>query len=104
MAILIDNATKYAGEAGRIVVRVEACGPETAVRVLDEGPGLPLPGSEAVFRLFHRGPSADAQRSGTGIGLFVARAIVEAMGGRIWAENREGGGADVGFALPVADG
>ena len=104
LAILIDNAVKYSGQDGRIVVRVEDCGDEVEVHVLDEGPGLPSLDTEAVFRLFYRGtPERQGGQTGTGIGLFVARAIVEAMSGRIWAENRREGGADVGFALPVAE-
>ncbi len=104
LSILLDNAVKYSGTASRIVLRVVDCGTEVEVHVLDEGPGLPALGTDAVFRLFYRAaPAGTSARDGTGIGLFVARTIIEAMGGRIWAENRSGGGADVGFALPVAD-
>jgi len=104
LAILLDNAVKYAGASGRILIRIVHGDADVEVHDLDEGPGLPEMGGEAVFRLFHRGPTQHAETSaGFGIGLFVARAIVEAMGGRIWAENRDEGGADVGFALPIAD-
>jgi signal transduction histidine kinase len=104
LAVLLDNAVKYSGASARIVVRVVDCGTEVEVHVLDEGPGLPAVGTDAVFRLFYRAvPTGASARDGTGIGLFVARTIIEAMGGRIWAENRSSGGADVGFALHVAD-
>jgi signal transduction histidine kinase len=103
LAILLDNAVKYAGSAGHIVIRVVHTRTEVEVHVLDEGPGLPDVG-DAIFRLFHRGPTEHSEGSqGFGIGLFVARAIIDAMGGRIWAENRPDGGADVGFALPIAE-
>jgi signal transduction histidine kinase len=103
LAILLDNAVKYAGSAGHIVIRVVHTRTEVEVHVLDEGPGLPDVG-DAIFRLFHRGPTEHTEASsGFGIGLFVARAIIEAMGGRIWAENRAERGADVGFALPIAE-
>ena len=105
LSILLDNAVKYAGTSGRVVVHVVDGGDEVEVHVLDEGPGLPAIDTDAVFRLFYRAaPGRAAHHGGTGIGLFVARAIIEAMDGRIWAENRPEGGADVGFALPVADG
>lgn len=100
---LLDNAAKYAPGAD-VTVRIEAVDDVVEVHVLDGGPGLPKSGSESWFALFQRSPATNGEGPpGFGIGLFVARNIVEAMGGRIWAENREGGGADVGFALPVID-
>jgi signal transduction histidine kinase len=72
--------------------------------VLDRGPGLP-DDAEPVFGLFWRGvrdrPARHPAPPGHGIGLFVARSIIEALHGRIWARNRLDGGADVGFALPI---
>ena len=102
IAILLDNAAKYAGAASRIVVSVREANDSVEVHVLDEGPGLPAKGGDAVFQLYERGAAGPSDHTGTGIGLFVARAIIEAMGGRIWAKNRAEGGADVGFGLPVA--
>jgi NtrC-family two-component system sensor histidine kinase KinB len=102
LTILVDNAAKFSGKNGQVTVRVTAEADEVEVHVLDNGPGLPPAGRDAIFRLFQRGPaSGPTDAPGLGIGLFVARAIVEAMGGRIWAEDRPGGGADVGFALPA---
>jgi signal transduction histidine kinase len=104
VSILLDNAIKYAGTDARIDIRIVRTGDEIEIHVLDDGPGLPPLATDAVFRLFHRGPGrATEERPGTGIGLFVARAIVDAMGGRIWAENRPEGGADVGFALRIVE-
>jgi signal transduction histidine kinase len=54
-----------------------------------------------VFDLFYRSPNATRVAPGAGIGLFVCRQLIEAMGGRIWAHAREGGGTEVGFALPA---
>jgi K+-sensing histidine kinase KdpD len=70
------------------------------VNVLDRGIGLP-DGAEDLFATFYRAPEARKLSSGLGIGLSACRRIVEMLGGRIWACPRPGGGADVGFALPV---
>ncbi len=68
------------------------------MELADRGPGLP-PGSEQhVFEKFYR--AQPAQNGGAGLGLTICQAIVEAHGGRIWAENRPGGGALFRFTLP----
>ena len=73
------------------------------MQVADTGEGL---GPEAVERMFERFWRADRARSGagTGLGLAIARGIVEAHGGRIWAENRPQGGAQISFTLPACAG
>ena len=71
-----------------------------AVRVLDRGPGIADPETEAIFAPFYRSPSTARIAGGAGIGLFVCRRLVEAMGGRIWARPRQGGGSEFGFWLP----
>lgn len=86
---LIGNAAKYAGGA-HVSARRDETG--VCITVEDEGPGLDM-APEQLFRLFQRGRSASKRASGSGIGLFVCRALVEGMGGRIWAGNRESGGA-----------
>jgi K+-sensing histidine kinase KdpD len=98
---LLTNAAKYsqAGTAVRVAAGTEDG--EVVVRVLDEGIGIPDGDTDELFELFYRSPSASRQAAGAGIGLFVCRQLVEAMGGRIWAGNRDDGGAEVGFALPV---
>jgi K+-sensing histidine kinase KdpD len=69
--------------------------------VMDEGPGFE-PGEEhRLFDIFFRSGRTALSRSGSGIGLYVARVLVEAMHGRIWARLRPEGGAEFGFALPV---
>jgi two-component system, NarL family, sensor kinase len=71
------------------------------VSVADTGPGFPPDEARALFELFYRSPSAVRRASGAGIGLFVSRQLVEAMGGRIWASNLPGGGSEFAFELPV---
>ncbi|HET7473908.1 MAG TPA: HAMP domain-containing sensor histidine kinase [Candidatus Limnocylindrales bacterium] len=100
---LLDNAAKHA-PGSEVTVRIDARGDVVEVHVLDRGPGLPKGGADQLFTLFQRSSTpGDGAPAGFGIGLFVARNVVEAMGGRIWAVDREGGGADVGFALPVIE-
>jgi K+-sensing histidine kinase KdpD len=102
LTILIDNAAKYAAN-GDVDVTVEHAGDEIAVRVLVRGPGLRGTDPAKLFELFERAPLHEGDGRGTGIGLYVASQIVAAMHGRIWAADRPGGGADFGFALPVAN-
>ncbi|MFL5756683.1 MAG: sensor histidine kinase [Chloroflexota bacterium] len=97
---LLSNAAKYGG-AGRVEVRADHDGDEVLVRVLDEGPGFPEAEADRLFELFFRSSTTAARASGAGIGLFVASRLAKAMGGRIWARRRDGGGAEFGFALRV---
>jgi signal transduction histidine kinase len=77
--------------------------PEVAVRVLDRGIGIDDDTSAHAFELFFRTKEATRVAAGAGIGLFVCRQLIEAMGGRTWLLPRDGGGTEAGFALPVAD-
>ena len=75
---------------------------ERPIEVADRGPGLP-PGEERlIFEKFHRTDAGQPVR-GAGLGLAISRGIVRAHGGRIWAENRRGGGVSVRFSLPVKE-
>jgi two-component system sensor histidine kinase KdpD len=99
---LVDNAIKYTPETSP--VEISACVEDQTVRVAvaDRGPGL-APGEEAhVFEKFFRGHEGGT-RSGAGLGLAIARGMVEAHGGRISAEPRPGGGALFRFTLPLAE-
>jgi two-component system sensor histidine kinase KdpD len=97
---LIDNVLKYTPAGSPIEIGAADAGTEMVVEIADRGPGLP-PGEErAVFEKFHRvDPSPSAR--GTGLGLAICAGIIRAHGGRIWAENRPGGGVAIRFALPV---
>jgi two-component system sensor histidine kinase KdpD len=98
---LVSNAVKYS--PADVPVEIDQVVQDGYVRtsVLDRGTGFPAGTGPDAFRLFYRSPEVAAHMSGTGIGLYVAFALVEAQGGRIWLRNRAGGGAEVGFALPV---
>ena len=85
---LFDNAAKYAPQGSRIEVAAARENGFVAIRVLDEGDGIPEADLERIFDKFYRVRRADRQRAGTGLGLAICRGFVEAMGGRITAANR----------------
>jgi signal transduction histidine kinase len=98
---LLTNALRHTPTDGSVAVAVETGGDEVRVSVEDSGEGI---AQDALGRMFDRFWRADRARSGdgSGLGLAIARGLVEAQGGRIWAENRPGGGARVYFTLPAA--
>jgi two-component system phosphate regulon sensor histidine kinase PhoR len=88
---LVHNAIKWSPEGGTVTVNAENSGEEVTISVLDNGPGV---APDAIERIFERFYQVDASRSGgegTGLGLAICRHIVEAHGGRIWAESNENG-------------
>jgi two-component system, OmpR family, sensor histidine kinase KdpD len=98
---LLDNALKYTPGDTPIEISASVDDHTAHVAVADRGPGF-APGEEArVFDKFYRGQEAGT-RTGAGLGLAIARGIVEAHGGRITAETRPGGGAAFRFTLPLA--
>ena len=98
---LISNALKYGAPAGLIEVRATRDGDAVAVRVSDDGPGIEPDQVDRLFELFYRADDARRRAQGAGIGLYVVRALVEAADGRVWARNRDEGGAEFGFELPA---
>jgi signal transduction histidine kinase len=99
---LISNAIKFTPRDGRIDVRAFGTPSGAALEVSDTGIGLPPGDAELVFDRFFRSRNAmERQISGTGLGLFIARSIVEAHGGRISASNRAGGGSTFRIDLPL---
>jgi PAS domain S-box-containing protein len=102
LANLLDNADKYSPLGKEIAVQLRADQTEVTVAVRDAGPGIPPQDLERIFDKFYRTDSSDAQTAyGYGLGLYVCRQLMEAQGGRIWAENQPDGGTLFSFALPV---
>jgi signal transduction histidine kinase len=100
---LLSNAAKYSADSRDVAVRLEAVEGGVTVRVLDRGAGLSEDLVSHLFSPFYRAPSTAAVASGAGIGLYVCRRLVDAMGGRMWARRRDGGGSEFGFWLPAYD-
>ncbi|MGQ0721265.1 MAG: DUF4118 domain-containing protein [Candidatus Eiseniibacteriota bacterium] len=97
---LLENAAKYTPPGTPVDVEAAVGEEGVTVEVADRGPGIPPEELERIFAKFHRLPG-DGGVSGTGLGLAICQAIVAAHGGRIWAENREGGGARFRFVIPL---
>jgi two-component system sensor histidine kinase ChvG len=105
---LVDNARSFSAPDGAVTVRLTRTGQEALVTVEDSGPGIPADNIETVFQRFYTSrPKGAAFGGNSGLGLSIARQIVEAHRGRIWAENRTDGhgrvlGARFQVALPEA--
>jgi signal transduction histidine kinase len=98
---LVSNALRHTPSDGSVAVRVEPGTADVRVSVEDSGEGLAPEALRRMFDRFWRGDEARTSASGgAGLGLAISRALVEAQGGRIWAENRPGGGARISFTLP----
>jgi two-component system sensor histidine kinase KdpD len=99
---LMENAVRYADPGTAIDISARAENAGVVIAVADRGPGLAEGEEVKVFdKLFRGAASANSAERGVGLGLAIARAIVEAHGGSIWAENRNGGGAVFSFRLPL---
>jgi signal transduction histidine kinase len=98
---LLDNAHRHAGSPGRVVLSAVGEGDTLTVSVDDDGPGIPPDQRQRVFDRFHRAePARERASGGSGLGLGIARSIVELHGGRIWVGEAPLGGARVSFRLP----
>ena len=98
---LLSNAIKYSPEGGPIEIAGRVDEDEVIVTVTDQGVGIPFEEQPHIFESFFRGSREyQQQTSGAGLGLYLAKAIVEAHGGEIWVESNPGEGASFSFALP----
>jgi two-component system sensor histidine kinase KdpD len=96
---LLDNALKYTPAGTPIDIDAESAQDAVRVCIGDRGPGLAPGDEQRVFEKFYRA-SAESGPGGVGLGLTICKAVVEAHGGRIWAQNRPVGGAQFCFELP----
>ncbi len=100
---LLENAAKYGPVGGEVLIDARADGDVVAIVVEDRGAGVPAASRQHLFDLFYRDPGSAKAVSGSGIGLFVCSNLVDAMGGRIWVDDAEGGGARFTFTLRIAE-
>jgi signal transduction histidine kinase len=99
---LLSNALSYTPAGGAVTIDAHRDGSQVVVTVQDSGPGFAAADLPRVFEKFYRGEQARSRSNGNaGLGLAIARGIVEAHGGRIWAANAVPGGAIVSFQLPA---
>ncbi len=99
---LLGNAINYSADGSTITIRIRLTSDEMVISVQDQGIGIPATRIPHIFTSFYRahehGPVA-----GSGIGLAICKGLVEAHGGRIWAESEEGTGTTMYFTLPLGE-
>jgi PAS domain S-box-containing protein len=102
---LMNNAVKFSPGGGTVTVTARRRAATVEISVVDEGIGIPAGEQKRIFQKFYRADSAPSREGfgGAGLGLFIARGLVAAMGGRMWVSSREGEGASFAFELPMAD-
>ncbi len=99
---LIDNALKYSPPESPIQIRTRPLDGEVAIEVADQGVGIPAEDLDRVFQKFYRVQRPD-NVTGTGLGLSISKGLVEAHGGRIWAQSRPNGGTIITVALRLSE-
>ncbi len=105
MGNLVDNAIRHTPPGGTVTIAALRYDDGVHVVVTDTGPGIPSDALPHVFdRLYRLDPSRDRATGGAGLGLTIARRLVEAHGGTVWAESEEGVGSCFGFDLPTDSG
>jgi PAS domain S-box-containing protein len=103
LANLIGNAIKFSPSLGRVWLSATPENGQVLFVVQDQGRGIPDDQLEAIFGRFQQVDASDArEKGGAGLGLAICRSLVEQHGGRIWAENAEGGGTRLSFTVPAA--
>jgi signal transduction histidine kinase len=100
---ILDNAIRYTPAGGTVTVSLHGTsGTHAQFSISDTGVGIADDAQMRVFERFYRAPGQSGE-SGTGLGLAIVREIVEAHGGRVWLESREGRGTTIHFVLPIED-
>jgi two-component system sensor histidine kinase KdpD len=102
IAHVLENAAQYSPAGSPIQISTRVFNDELIVHVRDHGPGIATADLPHLFDRFYRGVAARNRTSGTGMGLWIARGLLAAEHGRVWAENHSEGGAEFTIAIPVA--
>jgi len=99
---LLDNAIKYTPEYGKIKIEIKIIDKFLKVSVNDNGVGIPEKEKSKIFSKFFRGENViRMQTEGTGLGMFIAKNIIEKHNGQIFVKSKEGRGTEVSFNLPL---
>ncbi|MCH8337226.1 MAG: GAF domain-containing protein [Chloroflexi bacterium] len=101
---LLSNAVKYAADGGQVLIRGWQAQNEVVICVSDQGPGIRPADRHRIFDRFYRSEEIAGSTQGAGLGLYLAKAIVEAHGGRIWVDEKVDQGAQICFSLPGGEG
>jgi two-component system sensor histidine kinase KdpD len=101
LAHILENAAQYASAGSPIDVTTRLTDDGLTISVRDRGPGISPADLPHLFERFYRGDRAATHTSGTGMGLWIARGLLAVQGGRIWASNASGGGAEFTIGIPV---
>jgi two-component system sensor histidine kinase KdpD len=99
---LIDNALKYSPVDSPLTIGAELQAESVVIWVQNQGPGIPAAEQARIFDKFYRSPGMEQQVPGSGMGLAIAKEVVEAHGGKIWVESQSGEGVRFSVALPIA--
>lgn len=97
---LVSNSIEYTPESGEVIVKAFVDKSSIMIEVIDNGPGIPEEEIESLFKRFSQGTS-NSISSGTGLGLYLSRQIIQAHNGKIWAESKLGEGSSFCFTIPV---
>ncbi len=103
MTNLVENAIKYSTE-GKVIIKIKKQLDSVVVSVADQGPGVSDEDAKRIFGLFERGQEMKRKVRGSGLGLFISKAIIDAHGGTIGVNHGSGGGACFYFSLPCKEG
>ncbi|MFQ5776438.1 MAG: sensor histidine kinase [Terriglobia bacterium] len=98
---LLGNAVKFSPTGGTVTVRLHSLADAMECRVIDAGPGIPPDQLPRIFEKFQQVEAPDRRKGGTGLGLTIARALVEEHGGKIWVESKTGQGSQFIFHVPL---
>jgi PAS domain S-box-containing protein len=102
---LVSNAIKYSPHGGEVTIHAEVKPAEVVIQVSDEGIGIPMDEQERIFERFHRVENPETRAvPGTGLGLYLTRAIIQAHGGRCWVRSTPNEGATFYMVLPLETG
>jgi len=101
---LLDNAVKYSAPASPLTISAEVANDKIVIRVADQGKGITEDEQSKVFEKFYRGRASRDEVQGIGLGLSIAKGIVEAHGGKIWVSSEPGRGSVFSFTLPIFKG